>query len=202
MPTSLRNRLNGLASSFAASVLDAIRGTSLEELLAGSSSRGVRDGGRSVARDAVRSAPSGGRRRRGRLPRRSAGDIAHVIEKIVSLLRQHAGGLRAEQIREKLALQAKELPRPLKEALDTGRLSKSGRKRATTYFLKGGGAPSSKGVPRAAGGRRGRRAARKAARAAGRRAKARRTGQAAKRAAGDAKKTSAQVPPSGSPQAS
>jgi hypothetical protein len=195
MPTSLRNRLNGLASSFAASVLDAIRGASLAELISGSSGAGSR----SVARDTVRSAPAGGRRRRGRLPRRSAGDIAHVVEKIVSLLKQHTGGLRAEQIREKLSLQAKELPRPLKEALDTGRLSKSGQKRATTYFLKGGSAPS-KGGSRAAGGRRGRRAARKAARAAGRKPSARAAGRKAKRSASEEKKASAQAPPSASSQ--
>jgi hypothetical protein len=195
MPTSLRNRLDGLASSFAASVLDAIRGASLEELITGSSIAG----GRSAARETVRSAPAGGRRRRGRLPRRSAGDIAHVIDKIVSLLKQHAGGLRAEQIRERLSFQAKELPRPLKEALDTGRLSKSGQKRATTYFLKGGGAPS-KGGPLAAGGRRGRRAARKAARAAGRKPSARAARRAAKRSVSDEKKASAQATPSGSSQ--
>jgi hypothetical protein len=67
-------------------------------------------------------------------------DIEQVVERIVSLLRQSPKGLRAEQIREKLALQAKELPRPLKEALDSGRLGKSGQKRATTYYLKGSGA--------------------------------------------------------------
>ena len=33
MPSSLRNRLNELAASFSAGVLDAIRGASLEELL-------------------------------------------------------------------------------------------------------------------------------------------------------------------------
>jgi hypothetical protein len=90
------------------------------------------------------------------LPRRSAGDIEQVVERIVGLLRQSPKGLRAEQIREKLALQAKELPRPLKEALDSGRLGKSGQKRATTYYVKGGGAsgrPSGR-----AGGKRGRRA--------------------------------------------
>jgi hypothetical protein len=62
-----------------------------------------------------------------------------VIEQIVSLLKSNPGGLRAEQIREELGLQAKELPRPLKEALDSGRLGKSGQKRATTYFVKGAG---------------------------------------------------------------
>jgi hypothetical protein len=74
------------------------------------------------------------------LPRRSADDIGAVVEQIVELLRQHPEGLRAEQIREALSLQAKELPRPLNEAVAAGRLGKSGQKRATTYFVKGAGA--------------------------------------------------------------
>jgi hypothetical protein len=57
------------------------------------------------------------------------------------LLRASPKGLRAEQIRQKLGLQSKELPRPLKEAVDGGRLGKSGQKRATTYFVKGAAAP-------------------------------------------------------------
>jgi hypothetical protein len=72
------------------------------------------------------------------LRRRSAKDIAGVIESIVGLLRQAPRGLRAEQIRQKLGLQSKELPRPLKEAVEAGRLGRSGQKRATTYFVKGG----------------------------------------------------------------
>ncbi len=73
--------------------------------------------------------------------RRSAADIAGFIDRIVDLVKASPKGLRAEQIREGLGVQAKELPRPLKEAVDGGRLGKSGQKRATTYFLKGG-APS------------------------------------------------------------
>ncbi|HEV3190410.1 MAG TPA: hypothetical protein VGY54_07925 [Polyangiaceae bacterium] len=133
MPTSLRSRLNELASTFASSVVDAIRGSSVDELLAessGGSSRGA-------PRVAARPLAAKGRRRGGRLPRRSEGDIANVIEQIVGLLRQHSGGLRAEQIREKLGLLAKELPRPLKDGLDAGRFRKSGQKRATTYSIKG-----------------------------------------------------------------
>lgn len=134
MPTSLRQRLDELASSFASEVLDAIRGASLQELL-GSPSGGAQH----VAARVVASAPPprAARRRAGRLPRRSAGDIAQVVESIVGLLRQTPKGLRAEEIRERLGLQAKELPRPLNEALESGRLVKSGQKRATTYFVKG-----------------------------------------------------------------
>ncbi|HLK40099.1 MAG TPA: hypothetical protein VKU41_25260 [Polyangiaceae bacterium] len=155
MPTPLRSRLSDLASSFAASVLDAIRGASLEDLLAQSSGRG----GRVAARVEADPAPAGARRRGRRLPRRSAGDIEQVIEGIVSLLKQHPHGLRAEQLRDKLGLQAKELPRPLKEGLDGGRLSKVGQKRATTYFAKGAGAgvAAAAGKRTSAGGRRGRR---------------------------------------------
>jgi hypothetical protein len=156
MSMSLRQRLNELASSFASIVLDAIRGASLEDLLA-ESSGSVRRAPPRASSDVAPGRPA--RRRGGRLPRRSADDIAQVVESIVGLLRQSPKGLRAEQIRKKLGLQAKELPRPLKEALDSGRLAKSGQKRATTYFLKGGGAAGKPTGRGSAGGRRARRAA-------------------------------------------
>jgi hypothetical protein len=151
MPSSLRSQLDELASSFANDVLHAIRSASIEDLLAEQTGGGRRVASRRAA--AVRSVPSapapraaaapaaGGRRRAGRLARRSAGDIAGVVESIVGLLRASPKGLRAEQIRQKLGFQSKELPRPLKEAVDAGRLGKSGQKRATTYFVKGAPAP-------------------------------------------------------------
>jgi hypothetical protein len=139
MSSALRQRLNELASSFAANVLLAIRSASLEDLLAES-------GGH---RGALRAAMDGaGHRRGGRLPRRSSLDIDQMIERIVGLVRQNPKGMRAEEIRQKLGIEAKELPRPLKEALHTGRLAKSGQKRATTYVVKGGGGAT---VARAAG---------------------------------------------------
>jgi hypothetical protein len=170
---SLRQRLNELASSFASSVLNAIRGASVEELLTGSTGGSTGNGRRSSPRPVVDGLPARpARRRGGRLPRRSADDIAQVVEQILGLLRQNPKGLRAEQIREKLSLQAKELPRPLKEALDLGRIGKSGQKRATTYFVKGSGA-ASKPVGRAsAAGRRARRAP------AGRKGRVRASGRA------------------------
>src|SRR5277367_6244129 len=117
MPSSLRNRLNELAASFSAGVLDAVRGASLEELLSESSGGKSPAPSRLGARSSARAAPAQAapRRRPGRLPRRSAGDISQAVDTIVGLLGQNPAGLRAEQIREKLGLQAKELPRPLKE---------------------------------------------------------------------------------------
>lgn len=156
MPNSLRGRLNGLTSSFASSVLDIIRGVSLDQLLAESPGRTAKN----AATAPVRAATSGNAsRRRGRLPRRSAGDIERVVERIVGLLKKHPGGLRAEQIRDELGLDAKELPRPLKEALDTGSLQKSGQKRATTYFVK---TASASGKASGRGASRGRRSGRAA----------------------------------------
>ncbi|MDB4946848.1 MAG: hypothetical protein JWP97_6382 [Labilithrix sp.] len=91
------------------------------------------------------------RGRGGRLGRRSAGDISQMIDSIVSALAKSAAGLRAEQIRETLGVEAKELPRPLAEALEAGRITKSGQKRATTYFAAGSGGGSTGGGKRGGG---------------------------------------------------
>ncbi|HEY1692395.1 MAG TPA: hypothetical protein VGG39_09545 [Polyangiaceae bacterium] len=164
--SSLRQKLNDLASIFADGVLDAIRVASIDELSGqggpvgqvGHAGRGGRRSviaGASMAEGALASAGAGaGRRRGGRLARRSATDIASVVEQIVELLRAAPKGLRAEQIRAKLGLEAKELPRPLKEAVEAGRLGKSGQKRATTYFLEGGGAGAAPRGGRAGGSSR------------------------------------------------
>jgi hypothetical protein len=153
MPTSLRQALSELASSFAQDVVEAVRAASIDELAEapGKGPSLARVARASVAEEkSARSAPSSplapsdrGRRGGGaRLGRRSPADIATVMDRIAAVLRQSPKGLRAEQIRRKLGLQAKELPRPLKEGLKGGRLGKSGAKRATTYVLKGKGTRS------------------------------------------------------------
>jgi hypothetical protein len=160
MSNSLRQQLDHLASTFVNGVLHAVRTASIEDVLAESG------GGRRVA-DVAPSRGAG--RRTGRLPRRSAEDIGQVIDRIVSLVKQSPKGLRAEEIRQRLDLQAKEMPRPLKEAVEAGRLSKSGQKRATTYVARGGGAAAARPVARKAG---------KAGRSAKTAKKARKTGKA------------------------
>jgi hypothetical protein len=162
MASSLRHQLSELASSFANDVLRAIRGASIEDLLAESPAAARRAAPARAALPAPAPRARGPRRARGgRLARRSAGDIAQVVDRIVGLLRQSPRGLRAEQIRARLGLQSKEMPRPLKEAVDAGRLGKSGQKRATTYFLKGaavaavgGGARKARRKPARKGARR------------------------------------------------
>jgi hypothetical protein len=135
MPT-LRETLNELAASFASDVVDAIRGASLDDLLTEGG------GGRPAAaqRPAPPAAPRGVTRAAvpalsGRLPRRSATDVATALESVVRLLRVHKAGLRAEQIRAELKMRPNEMPRVLKEGLAKKVLKSRGAKRATTYSL-------------------------------------------------------------------
>lgn len=176
MTTSLRNTITDLAASFASSILDAIRQMSLDEILAETQGGGARRNAPRAAGKVAKAAPSAssgataapaGKRKRkgGRLERRSAGDITALVGRIVSVLESKPSGLRAEQIRDALGLESKELPRPLAEALQARRIVKTGKKRATTYFAAkakaAGGAkaaakPAAKPAAKAAGGKRGR----------------------------------------------
>jgi hypothetical protein len=134
--TTLHQTLNSLAADFASSVLQALRGASIDEI------SGVLGGRVGRARALGGGAGSRGGRRAGgrRLSRRSKSDIDAVVERIVGLLRKHPKGMRAEEIRSQLGLQAKELPRPIAEGLSKKRIAKHGQKRATTYFARAGGA--------------------------------------------------------------
>jgi len=185
--TTLRSTISQLANDFAAGVLEAIRGASLEQILAETGGTPARRGRPAAAPRSEAGAPAPARPRRGgRLGRRSAKDIAALVEQIVRLLEAHPEGLRAEQIRQELGLEAKELPRPLTEALSSRRISKEGQKRATTYFARGaGGGRAARGAAAASagGGRAPGRAKRGGPRAKAAGAK-RASGKRAKRRAG------------------
>lgn len=130
--SNLHSQLGSLAGSFATAVLEAIKGASLEELL--SESRAP------VSR--ARPEPSNGASRpvrprsSGRLARRSTQDIAKALEQVVALVKKHKDGMRAEQIRQELGMQAKEMPRVLQEGRSKKKLRTRGQKRATTYHAK------------------------------------------------------------------
>lgn len=143
--SNLRDALNVLTSSFADSILSAIRSASLDELVGKDDGRTASNGrsARTPAapRKATKSAPAAAKAApalssasSGRLPRRSAEEIAKVLDGVVALVKKHKEGLRAEQIRSELSLVAKEMPRVLKEGLTTRKLKSKGQKRATTYF--------------------------------------------------------------------
>lgn len=138
---NLRTSLDTLAASFASSVLAAIRGASLQELLA--ESGGTRRGPGRPKGNGLRALGGGGmpdplhvnpkKGKGGRLARRSPADIARALEAIVVLLRKNKEGLRSEQIRKTLRLDVREVPRVLKEGLAKKKLKSRGQKRATTY---------------------------------------------------------------------
>jgi hypothetical protein len=142
MPT-LRSQLDALAATFATQIVAAIQGASLQELLV--SGGGGQGGGgrrtRAVAGGGGQPDPlavpvTAKRAKNGRLPRRSAEEIQAALQKIVLLVKTHKAGMRAEEIRAALGMQAKEMPRILKEGLSKKKLSSKGQKRATTYSAK------------------------------------------------------------------
>jgi DNA invertase Pin-like site-specific DNA recombinase len=130
--TTLRSQLTELAQSFADSVISAIRGASLQDLLserAGQrSARAAKDG----EDGATRTRP--GRQKPGRLRRRTPEEIGKAVDLVTKLVKSQPKGLRAEEIRKKLGLDVREVPRILKEGLAKKQLRSKGQKRATTYF--------------------------------------------------------------------
>jgi hypothetical protein len=127
---TLRSQLTDLAQSFADNVIAALRGASLEELLGDRKGRSLTP----AANDGEdRTAPAR-RAKPGRLPRRSAEDIAKSMELVSKLVKSNPKGMRAEQIRKTLGLDVREMPRILKEGLAKKKLKAKGQKRATTYF--------------------------------------------------------------------
>jgi hypothetical protein len=132
---SLRSSLSTLAASFADSILDAIRGASLEELLGETGGASRRGPGRPPKSKATSAEPAAPRARKsGRLARRSPEQIAKALDQVVALVKGKKDGLRAEQIRSALKMQSKEMPRVLQEGLAKKKLKSKGQKRATTYF--------------------------------------------------------------------
>ena len=140
---SLRSQLDALAANFASQIIAALQATSLHELVsAEGGSRTVAKGRRGpVAKggggqpDPLPSPPQS-RGKGGRLRRRSAEEIAKTLEKIVLLVKAHKDGMRAEEIRSKLGMESKEMPRILREGIAKKKFSTKGQKRATTYFVR------------------------------------------------------------------
>src|SRR3984957_12406977 len=138
MPT-LRSQLDALAANFASAIIAALQGASLHELVSTDGRKTAANGPRTRATEGGGGQPDPLRTPRGkngRLPRRSAADIAKTLDKIVLLVKTQKNGLRAEEIRSKLGMQAKEMPRILKQGLAAKKLTSKGHKRATTYYAR------------------------------------------------------------------
>jgi hypothetical protein len=153
MTNALRSNIQQLATTFASAVVAAIRGANLEDIL--SLAEGApahppaappaarpkaRPRRKAAAAPTAAAAPApaatpstAGRKSKGRLRRRSAEDIAKALAQVVGVVKARKGGMRAEQIRTALKMEAKEMPRILKEGLSRKVLKSKGQKRSTTY---------------------------------------------------------------------
>jgi len=135
--SKLNETLHTLAINFADAVLEALRSSSLEEIMGGHPINKPKLASAKAA--PTKAAPTKTRQKgRTRLPRRSLEQIAGAVDQIVTLLHKHPEGLRAENIRQELNLDAREVPRVLHMGIDTKKLViLSGQRRSTTYGLPG-----------------------------------------------------------------
>lgn len=133
MTNALRATIADLATTFAIAVTRAIRGASLDDILAMTGAEAPARPGPARPRGPAASARPK-KTMGGRLARRSTEDIEKVLELVVALLKSTKNGLRSEQIQKHLGVQKEELPRVLKEGLTTRALKSKGQKRATTYL--------------------------------------------------------------------
>jgi hypothetical protein len=131
---TLRTQLDAIAADFARQVLSVVQGASLHELAGHGGAPHRRTEGGGGPPDPLSLPTTTGKG--GRLRRRSAVDIAKTLDKIVLLVKTHNEGMRAEEIRSKLGMQPKEMPRILKEGIAKKKLMTKGQKRATTYFAR------------------------------------------------------------------
>jgi len=127
--SSLQQTLSTLANDFANQILETIQGSSLEELTAVN--------GKAKSNGVTHHTAEKPEKSSGRLARRSIDDIKKVVADIQGLLAKKPDGMRAEDIREALGLEAKEMPRVLKQGVSDRVFKTKGQKRATTYFLTG-----------------------------------------------------------------
>lgn len=139
---TLRTELERIASSFVASVLDAMRSASLSDLAdqsagrsAGTSAAPGRTRGRPRGRPAVAAAPSrrvaGGRRRR----RASPDEVAKQKETAYSAARGLKPGFSKGDVMSKSGSKV-DLGRALSLLVQEGKLTKKGDRRMTRYWVK------------------------------------------------------------------
>ncbi|MBX3203989.1 MAG: hypothetical protein KF764_02910 [Labilithrix sp.] len=122
---AIESKLQAHIAMIAAEIVESLKGATLQELL--SSSAGPK--AKSTKAPTMRGSGSGA------LGRRTPEEIEETMLQIAALLGSNPSGLRAEQIKDLLNMEAALLARPIEVGLDSGQIVKTGQKRATTYFL-------------------------------------------------------------------
>lgn len=125
----IKDRLEELARKFADEVVVAVTSSTVQDIL----------GTGGPVRSAVRPRAARPVAQPDRLARRSKDQVLETVDRlVVPLLRKNKAGLRSEQIRAKIDVFAKAMPRILKEGIAAKKLRVvSGSKRATVYGLAG-----------------------------------------------------------------
>ncbi len=160
----MQDAVQGLAENLAADFINAVSESTFEEFMAATGNgskkvkrkskgskraaagkRGKARGARKAKKPARRAAPAKKPAASGRLQRRSNEEIEEVVGQVVKVLRRSPEGMRSEQIRDKLGLDAREIPRVLKVGVALGTVKVlSGQKRSTTYGVGRGKAKAKK----------------------------------------------------------
>ena len=145
MMSNMNTEIQKLATTFTESLIATVR-ASLHGAMADAMAaqlgeepkvvrrRGIGQVGRMLRKAAKRVKAKAKAKTTERLARRSPEDLAKLEDRIAKFVAKHPEGSRAEDIRDSLGLVTKEMPLPLANLLDAGRLRKKGEKRATTYF--------------------------------------------------------------------
>lgn len=124
MANDLQAEVQAAADAFAKQLLEIFQSAVLGNLSV------------SIGQSAPRGRRGPARAASGKRLRRSQADIDNLAGEIVRALKSARAGLRAEQLREKLGVERKLLPRALADALAKKTIRKTGKKRATTYYAR------------------------------------------------------------------
>ena len=130
---NLQAALRQLAETFSRGILDAVRAASLEDLHESSAPVPQRRGRpRGSGKTAT---PTPAITKRGR-PRKGNGALTTdvLLNAIVDALKKHPKGLRSEELRALLKVDKVPFRLVAKEAVAAGLATKTGEKRATTFF--------------------------------------------------------------------
>jgi hypothetical protein len=131
----LKETIAKLTSQFAKTILDEIRSASFSEVT------GVNGGARAIK---TTKAP---KTKASKRIRRTEADIGKLVATIAAAVKKAgADGIRAEDLRKKLGVEKKYLPKPIAVALSQKLFRKKGEKRTTTYYV--GGVKTEKKAPK------------------------------------------------------
>lgn len=136
MNTTQTESLDAIVSQFASRIAKVIVARTLEQLFAGQ--LGTIPQQLSLSHEITNPADVlGGTMPTRKRLRRSGESVDRDVTKIVAALLSKPGGMRADELRQTTGLGKPEMLLPLRRALETGQVTKTGQKRATLYRASG-----------------------------------------------------------------